>query len=101
MSEVHKLRSEYKGEFLDVTNVDPSPFAQFKTWFETALSEKVQEPNAMCLSTVDEKRILISLKINYGGVILGVGIPLMLKMMRHKDFISRLKSATPPRIPLS
>lgn len=52
MSDVHKLRSEYKGEFLDVSNVDPSPFVQFKTWFETAVKEKVKEPNGMCLSTV-------------------------------------------------
>ncbi len=51
---VDKLRSEYKGEYLDISNVDPSPFKQFKVWFKEALHSDIYDPNAMILSTVDQ-----------------------------------------------
>ena len=51
---VDKLRSEYKGEYLDISNVDPSPFKQFKVWFKDALHSDIYDPNAMILSTVDQ-----------------------------------------------
>jgi pyridoxamine 5'-phosphate oxidase len=54
MTSIQDLRNEYKGTFLDVTNVDPSPFAQFKKWFDEALKAGIEEPNGMVLSTVSE-----------------------------------------------
>lgn len=54
MTRVEELRNEYKGEFLDTSNVDPSPFVQFKKWFEAAVDAQLKEPNGMVLSTVAE-----------------------------------------------
>jgi len=54
MTHIEDLRNEYKGEFLDVNNVDPSPFKQFKKWFDEALKVELEEPNGMVLSTVSE-----------------------------------------------
>jgi len=50
---IDELRNEYKGEFLDVSNVHSSPFEQFKTWFAQAVGTQVHEPSAMIASTVD------------------------------------------------
>lgn len=54
MTRIQDLRNEYKGAFLDVTNVDPSPFQQFKKWFDEALNAGIEEPNGMVLTTVSE-----------------------------------------------
>jgi pyridoxamine 5'-phosphate oxidase len=50
---VEDLRSEYKGEFLDVTNVNASPFIQFEKWFQQAVDSEIADPNAMIASTAD------------------------------------------------
>lgn len=47
------LRTDYKRESLDLSDVAPAPFAQFGRWFEAAVSAAVPEPNAMTLATVD------------------------------------------------
>ncbi len=47
------LRQEYTRATLDIDNVDPSPFNQFRKWFEEALSSELLEPNAMIVGTVD------------------------------------------------
>ncbi len=46
------LRKEYTLAGLDLTDVLPDPMAQFRRWFDAALSAGVPEPNAMHLSTV-------------------------------------------------
>ncbi len=49
--DIEDLREDYRrGEF-DLTNADPDPFLQFKTWFEEALAADLPEPNAMTLAT--------------------------------------------------
>ncbi len=50
---VEELRSEYKGEYLDVTNVNASPFLQFEKWFNQSVDSEIEDPNAMIASTVD------------------------------------------------
>ena len=55
--DVDKMRTEYKGGFLDVSNVDPSPFLQFKIWFDEALNSDIYDPNAMVISTVSSDGI--------------------------------------------
>ena len=47
------LRKDYARASLDVTDVNPSPFAQFDHWFQEALRAEVLEPNAMTLATID------------------------------------------------
>ncbi len=50
---VENLRNEYKGEFLDVSNVNASPFIQFKKWFQQAVDSEIADPNAMIASTAN------------------------------------------------
>jgi len=45
------MRKEYTSPPLHVEDLDPSPFVQFKNWFEEA--KPLVEPNAMTLATVD------------------------------------------------
>jgi len=46
-------RKEYKQGTIDISNVDPSPFVQFASWFKDATDSEMLEPNAMIVSTVD------------------------------------------------
>ncbi len=46
------LRREYSTRGLRRAELDPNPVAQFRKWFNEAVSEKLLEPNAMTLSTV-------------------------------------------------
>lgn len=51
-SSISELRKEYTLNGLDTADVSPDPIAQFRAWFETALTAGVPEPNAMHVSTV-------------------------------------------------
>jgi pyridoxamine 5'-phosphate oxidase len=51
---VADLRKDYGQARLDETDVAADPIDQFTRWFEEALKAEVNEPNAMCLSTVGE-----------------------------------------------
>ncbi len=46
------LRKNYALGSLSETDVAPSPFDQFRRWFEQALAAQLPEPNAMTLATV-------------------------------------------------
>lgn len=47
------LRNEYSQGTLDVTDIDPSPFVQFKAWFEEARTAGFSpDPSAMVIATV-------------------------------------------------
>jgi pyridoxamine 5'-phosphate oxidase len=50
------LRRDYRASELLESQVDKDPIQQFMTWFDQALKAKVPEPNAMCLSTVENNR---------------------------------------------
>lgn len=49
---ISDLRNDYTLSGLDRLDVLPDPIAQFRQWFEAALSAQVPEPNAMHISTV-------------------------------------------------
>ena len=49
------LRNEYTRAELSEDSVDTSPFNQFDKWFAEALKSELLEPNAMILSTANEK----------------------------------------------
>ena len=49
--DVSNLRRDYGHGKLDVADLLPDPIAQFKRWFEEALSASIPEPNAMSLAT--------------------------------------------------
>jgi len=50
--EFQKMRREYSQHAFNEEDCDKDPFVQFKTWFDHAVAEGVDLPNAMCLSTV-------------------------------------------------
>ena len=54
-TEISQIRFKYKKDSLDVKNIDPNPFKQFKKWINEAIKNKVFEPTAMSLSTISGK----------------------------------------------
>ena len=52
---VAALRKDYGQATLDESAVADDPFVQFNRWFEEALKAQVNEPNAMGVSSVDER----------------------------------------------
>jgi pyridoxamine 5'-phosphate oxidase len=52
---VASLRKDYGQATLSENDVAIDPFEQFTSWFEQALKAEVNEPNAMSVSTVDER----------------------------------------------
>jgi pyridoxamine 5'-phosphate oxidase len=52
---VADLRKDYGQASLDERDVADDPIQQFTHWFEEALKAEVNEPNAMGVSTVDER----------------------------------------------
>lgn len=52
---VAHLRKDYGQASLSESDVDADPIVQFGMWFDEALKAQVNEPNAMGVSTVDER----------------------------------------------
>jgi pyridoxamine 5'-phosphate oxidase len=52
--DISSLRVDYTLAKFNEEDVNPDPFKQFAAWFADALNAKVNEPNAMTLSTVNE-----------------------------------------------
>lgn len=50
-----ELRTNYNIDSLDISTVSPNPISQFESWMSFALGQKVHEPNAMNLATVNHK----------------------------------------------
>ncbi|MBW4484197.1 MAG: pyridoxamine 5'-phosphate oxidase [Tildeniella torsiva UHER 1998/13D] len=50
--DIGELRRDYSQRGLDLTDLDPDPFAQFELWFQQAREAELLEPNALVLSTV-------------------------------------------------
>jgi pyridoxamine 5'-phosphate oxidase len=48
------MRRDYQATPLQDDEMDDCPFVQFEAWYGQAVGEKLLEPNAMVLSTVDE-----------------------------------------------
>jgi pyridoxamine 5'-phosphate oxidase len=51
-SYINSLRHDFTKQTLDKKDVNPNPVLQFEKWFKEAVDAKVNEPNAMGLSTV-------------------------------------------------
>jgi pyridoxamine 5'-phosphate oxidase len=54
--DIAALRRDYRASELLESGVDKDPLKQFMNWFDQALKAKIPEPNAMCLSTVENNR---------------------------------------------
>lgn len=50
------LRKDYKFKELLENDVLPDPISQFRKWFDEAHSSGLNEPNAMCLSTINNNK---------------------------------------------
>ena len=51
--DLHDQRRDYHSPPLDESDLAVDPFTQFESWYQAAVAEKLLEPNAMVLSTVD------------------------------------------------
>lgn len=60
--------TDYAGEFLSEGEVDADPLAQFRGWLEHASADKIYEPNAMVLSTIDPDGLPSSRTVLLRGV---------------------------------
>ncbi|MGL4597858.1 MAG: pyridoxine/pyridoxamine 5'-phosphate oxidase, partial [Bacteroidia bacterium] len=49
---INQLRHDFSKKHLDESMTNPNPVLQFETWFREAVDAKVNEPNAMTVSTV-------------------------------------------------
>jgi len=54
VTDLARLRVEYKRAAFSERDAAANPFEQFTRWFDEALAAAVPEPNAMTLATVDE-----------------------------------------------
>lgn len=52
---INQLRHDFAKMTLDESMVDADPVKQFETWFRSAVDAKVNEPNAMVVSTVSDQ----------------------------------------------
>ncbi|MBD2113047.1 MULTISPECIES: pyridoxamine 5'-phosphate oxidase [Cyanophyceae] len=50
--DIGELRRDYSQRGLDLSELNPDPFAQFELWFQQAREAELLEPNALVLSTV-------------------------------------------------
>ncbi len=53
MSDLAGRREEYETTGIDVGDLDPDPFVQWRRWYRQAADAGCVEPNAMVLATVD------------------------------------------------
>lgn len=53
MESLEELRIDYTKDTLEISDLEKNPFDQFEKWFQQAQECQVEEPNAMCLATVD------------------------------------------------
>ncbi len=62
--ELQAIRTDYGKSSLDEKSVNKNPIRQFEEWLKAAIHAQVNEPNALCLSTLDmdgfpESRIVL------------------------------------------
>lgn len=70
----NKLRTDFGKMSLDEKSCDPDPLKQFLRWFDEAVRAKVNEPNAMVLSTCSKEgypssRIVLMRNFNAEGFV--------------------------------
>lgn len=71
---INTLRHDFSRERLDEKDVDKHPVTQFSKWFREAVDAKVNEPNAMTVSTVSpagkpSSRILLLRNFDENGFV--------------------------------
>ena len=51
--DISQIRFKYKKNPLDIKTSNLNPFKQFKKWMNEAIKNKIFEPTAMSLSTIN------------------------------------------------
>ena len=57
MSDITRIRTDYKKGALDEEHADADPIRQFGRWWDEALNSQLPEVNAMTLATADERGV--------------------------------------------
>jgi len=52
--DISQLREEYSSNTLNRNGLNVNPFKQFEQWLNNAYDQNIKEPNAMCVSTVNQ-----------------------------------------------
>lgn len=66
---LHDMRKDYHSPYLEKGNLEADPLQQFHDWFQAAIRENVDEPNAVALATCTpdgRPSVRIVLLKNYG-----------------------------------
>jgi len=71
---IQSLRKEYSSQGLSESQVGSDPFELFKNWFDEAVDAKIQEPNAMSISTCSKdgkpsSRIVLIKEFDHRGFV--------------------------------
>ena len=53
--DLDSIRHQYEQAGLDVSDVDPDPFAQFRSWFDAWAATGPRDPGLMVVATVDDR----------------------------------------------
>ena len=74
MTNLWRLGDQYEGVALDPASCDPDPIAQFRDWFQLAVSTHIPTPNALTLATVDDRgrpaaRIVLLKDVDHRGFV--------------------------------
>ena len=54
---IFQIRFKYKKDTLDIKNLHSDPIKQFKKWINEAIKNKIFEPTAMSLSTINNNKV--------------------------------------------
>ena len=54
---IFQIRFKYKKDTLDIKNLHTEPIKQFKKWINEAIKNKIFEPTAMSLSTINNNKV--------------------------------------------
>jgi len=54
---IFQIRFKYKKDTLDIKNLHSDPIKQFKKWINEAIKNKIFEPTAMSLSTINNSKV--------------------------------------------
>jgi pyridoxamine 5'-phosphate oxidase len=73
-SYINTLRHDFLKQTLDEKDINKNPVSQFEKWFKEAIDSKVNEPNAMSVSTVNKEgkpssRIVLLRNFNETGFV--------------------------------
>ena len=66
---ISRLRFKYKKNPLDIKNSDSNPFKQFNKWMKESIRNKIFEPTAMSLSTVNKRNKVSNRIVLLKGVV--------------------------------